>query len=195
MEATGSLLDTVLAAGIALPHLCKDDNLPVIGACRTCLVEADGRIVAACSTPAAGVQECATDSERAVRIRRGVLELTAAMQSGPAGAAGAAFGGEPGSLRKPRPAAGPIRASERHARRPFESVLLVPRRCLHPLRTVCHGLPGAATHRSHRYRRARPYRAGHAGCGCELSRIDLHQLRFVCGRLPNVRAQTKGVMR
>ena len=88
VEATGSLLDTVLAAGIALPHLCKDDNLPVIGACRTCLVEADGRIVAACSTPAAGVQECATDSERAVRIRRGVLELTAAMQSGAPGGAG-----------------------------------------------------------------------------------------------------------
>lgn len=80
VDPRGSLLDTVLAAGIDLPHLCKDDNLPVIGACRTCLVEADGRIVAACSTPAIGVQECSTTSERVVRIRRGVLELTAAMQ-------------------------------------------------------------------------------------------------------------------
>jgi formate dehydrogenase major subunit len=80
VEPRGSLLDTVLAAAIELPHLCKDDNLPVIGACRTCLVEADGRIVAACSTPAAGVQECSTDSERVLRIRRGVLELTVAMQ-------------------------------------------------------------------------------------------------------------------
>ena len=87
VDPRGSLLDTVLAAGIELPHLCKDDNLPVIGACRTCLVEADGRIVAACSTPAAGVQECATASERVVRIRRGVLELTAAMQEAPAPAA------------------------------------------------------------------------------------------------------------
>ncbi len=80
VEPRSSLLDTVLASGIELPHLCKDDNLPVIGACRTCLVEADGRIVAACSTPAAGVQECSTTSERVVRIRRGILELTAAMQ-------------------------------------------------------------------------------------------------------------------
>jgi len=97
VEANGSLLDTVLAAGVALPHLCKDDNLPAIGACRTCLVEADGRIVAACSTPAASATSVSTESERVRRIRRGVLELTAAMQparpegsGGPAGATAAA---------------------------------------------------------------------------------------------------------
>lgn len=95
VEPRGSLLDTVLAAAIELPHLCKDDNLPVIGACRTCLVEADGRIVAACSTPAAGVEECSTDSERVLRIRRGVLELTAAMQRpSPPEAAGGPCSGE-----------------------------------------------------------------------------------------------------
>jgi len=88
VEAAGSLLDTVLAAGVVLPHLCKDDNLPVIGACRTCLVEADGRIVAACSTPAGPVKECLTESERVVHIRRGVLELTGAMQAPSDGAPG-----------------------------------------------------------------------------------------------------------
>jgi len=77
--AEGSVLDAVLAAGIPLPHLCKDDNLAAIGACRTCLVEADGRIVAACSIPAGSVREVVTGSERAARVRRGVLELTAAM--------------------------------------------------------------------------------------------------------------------
>lgn len=87
----GSLLDAILAAGINLPHLCKDDNLPAIGACRTCLVEADGRIVASCSLPASAVREVSTNSERATRIRRGVLALTAAMQtavSAPAGPLG-----------------------------------------------------------------------------------------------------------
>ena len=79
VPAEGSLLDAVLAAGIDLPHLCKDDNLPAIGACRTCLVEADGRIVASCSLPASSVKNVSTTSERARRIRRGVLELTAAM--------------------------------------------------------------------------------------------------------------------
>jgi formate dehydrogenase major subunit len=88
VEPAGSLLDTILASGLALPHLCKDDNLPVIGACRTCLVEADGRIVAACSTPAGPVEECLTESERVVRVRQGVLELTAAMQSSPVGTHG-----------------------------------------------------------------------------------------------------------
>ncbi len=80
-SAEGSLLDAVLAAGIDLPHLCKDDNLPAIGACRTCLVEADGRIVAACSLPAESVSSVDTRSERVRRIRRTVLELTAGMQA------------------------------------------------------------------------------------------------------------------
>jgi formate dehydrogenase major subunit len=75
----GSILDAVLAAGMDLPHLCKDDNLPAIGACRTCLVEADGRVVAACSAPASSVREVQTSTDRVERIRRGVLVLTAAM--------------------------------------------------------------------------------------------------------------------
>jgi len=78
-EPEGSLLDTILGAGIDLPHLCKDDNLPAIGACRTCLVEADGRVVASCSLPASSVREVSTSSERVRRLRRGVLELTAGM--------------------------------------------------------------------------------------------------------------------
>lgn len=81
VEAQGSVLDTVLAAGIELPHLCKDDNLPAIGACRTCLVEVDGRIVAACSLPASMASNVDTESETARRIRRGVLELTLGMQA------------------------------------------------------------------------------------------------------------------
>jgi predicted molibdopterin-dependent oxidoreductase YjgC len=83
VEPAGSLLDTILAAGIELPHLCKDDNLAPIGACRTCLVEADGRIVAACSLPAVGVTAVETSSDRARRLRRGVLALTLGMQSEP----------------------------------------------------------------------------------------------------------------
>lgn len=74
-----TILDAVLALGIHLPHLCKDDNLPPVGACRTCLVEADGRVVAACHTPTAGVTEVRTSTERVVTLRRTVLELTAGM--------------------------------------------------------------------------------------------------------------------
>ena len=81
--AAGSVLDTLLAAGIELPHLCKDDNLPAIGACRTCLVEADGRIVAACATPASSVKFVETETDRVRMLRRGVLQLTLAMQTDP----------------------------------------------------------------------------------------------------------------
>ncbi len=84
----GSVLESILALGLSLPHLCKDDDLPVIGACRTCLVEADGRIVAACSIPADSVSAVNTEDERAVRIRRGVLELTAGMHNLRSGEAG-----------------------------------------------------------------------------------------------------------
>ena len=38
-----TVLDAVLAAAIDLPHLCKDSDAPVIGACRTCLVEVEGQ--------------------------------------------------------------------------------------------------------------------------------------------------------
>jgi len=62
----GSILDTLLAAGIDLPHLCKDDNLAAIGACRTCLVEADGRVVAACATPEVNRTRCQTAIVQAV---------------------------------------------------------------------------------------------------------------------------------
>ncbi len=87
-SAHGSLLDAILAAGIDLPHLCKDDNLPAIGACRTCLVEADGRTVAACSVPATSVSRVETEAQRVVQLRRGVLELTAGMVTRHAGMAG-----------------------------------------------------------------------------------------------------------
>jgi formate dehydrogenase major subunit len=80
VEATGSILDAILDLGIELPHLCKDDHLPAIGACRTCLVEADGRVVAACSIPASSVRDVQTTTGRVRRLRRGVLELTAGMQ-------------------------------------------------------------------------------------------------------------------
>ena len=82
LRGEGSILDTLLAAGIDLPHLCKDDNLAAIGACRTCLVEANGRVVAACATPAANATSVETESGRAKRLRRGVLQLTLAMQTG-----------------------------------------------------------------------------------------------------------------
>jgi formate dehydrogenase alpha subunit len=77
------LLDAALAAGVDLPHLCKPDARGPLGACRTCLVEVEGapRLAAACHTPVAEGQAIRTTSEKAQRVRRGVLDLTVAMSS------------------------------------------------------------------------------------------------------------------
>ena len=76
-----TILDAVLAAGVDLPHLCKDLDGPALGACRTCLVEIDGQrgLPAACHTPVAEGQVILTDSENARAARRGIIELTLAM--------------------------------------------------------------------------------------------------------------------
>ncbi|WSQ98205.1 formate dehydrogenase subunit alpha [Streptomyces sp. NBC_01210] len=72
-----SLLVAVRMAGIELPALCSDDRLSPVGSCRTCLVRADGRIAAACVTPAvSGVRvETVTDDLR--QLRRDAVELIA----------------------------------------------------------------------------------------------------------------------
>ena len=78
-----SVLDAVLAAGVDLPHLCKDDDGPALAACRTCLVQIDGvrGLPASCTTPVAEGQVIRTESEAAVAARSGVLALTDAMRA------------------------------------------------------------------------------------------------------------------
>lgn len=80
-RAGATILDAVLAAGIDLPHLCKDLDGPALGACRTCLVEIDGQrgMPAACHTPVSEGQAILTNSDNARAARKGILELTLAM--------------------------------------------------------------------------------------------------------------------
>ncbi len=77
----GTLLDAVTAAGVHVPHLCKDPDQPPIGSCRTCLVEVEGArgLRASCHTPAAHGMRIRTSSETLDRVRDTVLGLTAAM--------------------------------------------------------------------------------------------------------------------
>src|SRR5579884_4313137 len=85
VPAGGSVLEAVLAAGIDLPHLCKDDDMPAIGACRTCLVEIEGRrgVIASCVEPAREGMRVSTSSDLPRRLRRSVLDLTLGMGDGP----------------------------------------------------------------------------------------------------------------
>lgn len=72
-----SLLSAVRAAGIELPSLCHDDRLSPAGSCRTCLVRADGRIVAACVTPAVAGARVETGTDDLQLLRRDAMELIA----------------------------------------------------------------------------------------------------------------------
>jgi len=63
--------------GVEIPHLCHKPGLPSAGNCRACVVEVAGeRVLAAscCRAPQAGMA-VQTDSPRAQRAQRTVLEL------------------------------------------------------------------------------------------------------------------------
>jgi formate dehydrogenase major subunit len=71
------VLDATRAAGADVPTLCHDDRLGPSGVCRTCLVRADGVVVAACATPATvGMRVTTTDPELTSQVSL-VLELMA----------------------------------------------------------------------------------------------------------------------
>jgi [NiFe] hydrogenase diaphorase moiety small subunit len=71
--------DTVMAAaqraGHAIPHLCWHPQLGQSGACRVCTVRIDGRLVAACTTPAADGQVVENRSDDLEARRRTLLQM------------------------------------------------------------------------------------------------------------------------
>jgi formate dehydrogenase alpha subunit len=76
-----TVLDGVNRLGIPLPQLCKDPDRAPLGACRTCLVHVEGQkgLPAACHLPARDRMVVSTEHPDAVRVRRGVLDLTLSM--------------------------------------------------------------------------------------------------------------------
>ncbi|HEX9104663.1 MAG TPA: 2Fe-2S iron-sulfur cluster-binding protein, partial [Polyangia bacterium] len=77
VEARGSLLDACRSARAEVPAFCADERVAPAGHCRACLVDADGRFVAACTTPAKDGMTVRTDGERLRAYRRDLGELTA----------------------------------------------------------------------------------------------------------------------
>ncbi|QNS02291.1 formate dehydrogenase subunit alpha [Streptomyces xanthii] len=77
LPAGASLLDAARAVGAWLPTLCHDDRLRPVGSCRTCLVRADGRTVAACVTPAAPGMSVDTTGEELRALRQEAVALIA----------------------------------------------------------------------------------------------------------------------
>ena len=79
-----TVLDACRAAGEDVPAFCHGAQLSAGGHCRACLVEVDGRMVAACSTPARDGTVIRTDTDRLRAYRRDLGELIAA-EATPAG--------------------------------------------------------------------------------------------------------------
>jgi formate dehydrogenase major subunit len=71
------LIEIARREGVEIPHLCYSSALEPVGNCRACMVEIGGERVLApscCRTPTAGMQ-VTTDSERALKSQKLVLEL------------------------------------------------------------------------------------------------------------------------
>jgi formate dehydrogenase alpha subunit len=91
IDASGTVLDACRRAGADVPAFCHDGRLQAAGHCRACLVEVDGRVVAACSTPARSGQVVLTQTARLREYRRDLGELMLS-QARPAGEVGRALG-------------------------------------------------------------------------------------------------------
>jgi formate dehydrogenase major subunit len=71
------ILEVAKREGIEIPHLCYKPGLEAVGNCRACVVEIDGERVLApscCRSATPGVK-VSTDSERALKSQKLVLEL------------------------------------------------------------------------------------------------------------------------
>lgn len=78
-EATGRPGQTILRAaqdnGIYIPRLCDMEGLDPVGACRVCMVRADGRPVSACTQPIVGGMVVENDTEELRSWRRQIVEM------------------------------------------------------------------------------------------------------------------------
>jgi formate dehydrogenase major subunit len=77
VEPGTTVLEAIRAAGGSVPTLCYDDRQAPFGACRVCLVEAQGAPapLPACTTPCRDGMVLDTSSERVRRVARTIVEL------------------------------------------------------------------------------------------------------------------------
>ncbi len=78
ISAGSTVLQAIRSIGLHLPTLCYWEGLPPYGACRLCLVEMikpARQIIAACAYPAEDDMVIETHGERAVAIRKVMLEF------------------------------------------------------------------------------------------------------------------------
>jgi NADH-quinone oxidoreductase subunit G len=72
-----NLIEAGKKAGVFVPHFCYHPGLPVVGVCRICLCEIEGRpkLVAGCATPAEEGMKVITQSAKVREARKAVMEF------------------------------------------------------------------------------------------------------------------------
>ena len=72
-----TVLQACQQAGVEVPHFCFHERLAIAGNCRMCLVEQEKapKPIASCAMPAAEGMVIHTDSEKAKKARKGVMEF------------------------------------------------------------------------------------------------------------------------
>ena len=76
-----TILQAARKAHVWIPTLCYHPTVPSLGSCRICMVEIEssdgspGRLVTACNYPVRRDITVSVSSERATRVRRGVVQL------------------------------------------------------------------------------------------------------------------------
>ncbi len=76
-QAGETLLTVLRREGIHVPTLCHMEGMLPSGACRICVVEAEGQanLIPSCSFPAAEGMKILTNSPRVINARKTVVEL------------------------------------------------------------------------------------------------------------------------
>lgn len=70
-----TVMEAARAAGVYIPHLCFNPEFTPHGSCRVCLVKVNGRVQAACTTPAAAGLAVQSETGELREIRRGILRM------------------------------------------------------------------------------------------------------------------------
>jgi NADH-quinone oxidoreductase subunit G len=77
VEKGTNLIEAGKKAGVFVPHFCYHPGLPIVGVCRICLCEIEGRpkLVAGCATPVEEGMKVITQSAKVREARKAVMEF------------------------------------------------------------------------------------------------------------------------
>jgi [NiFe] hydrogenase diaphorase moiety small subunit len=74
-EPGQTVLQAALAAGRYIPHLCYHPEFRPHGSCKLCTAKIDGRMMAACTTPATPAAEVVSDTAELNGLRRTLVQM------------------------------------------------------------------------------------------------------------------------